>query len=553
MMMKLKNRILGILLLFILLPLSIFGGFSIYQTNRKIDDMTECNLATVSENQRINIKNFCEDRKSEMEMVANYAMTQAAIKESVGESSPYDAGKVDLEYINNVLKERKKYGVFVASISILDKDFRVVASSESYEIREISKMKYSNERFHTGGFIMGDVYERNIDDESKKLIPAYVGVYDEERLLGYIAEELDTAYFDELRLNMDSLAAGTFYLLDGNGMIITAGDTKQKKSLSHFVTDSSERNSFQKAWDEVDHNSNPVGKIYYKYRGDSYVTYYSDVDNTNWGMRLTENLSAQRQTGRSYTVMLCLAFVFFVLAIFIVQIFITKNVLAPIEQIMNVFNDIKATQDYSKRLPKSNSVEMNQLSDEINGLLTHIEDENIQEKERQRHLRELAECDPLTGINNKKAIEQKMLAMVQSATDKKVRISVGFLDIDDFKDYNTNYGHQEGDNVIKFVANTLKDNFKGEVGRNGGDEFVFGYEGDISKEELDRKVKKVYDILNKGYKRGDLLKNMSVPCSIGIVTAIGGSFDYAKLLKEADNAMYDAKINGKNTYVIREL
>ena len=553
MMMKLKNRILGILLLFTLLPLSIFGGFSIYQTNRKIDDMTECNLATVSENQRINIKNFCADRKSEMEMVANYAMTQAAIKESVGEPSPYDAGKVDLEYINNVLKERKKYGVFVASISILDKDFRVVASSESYEIREISKMKYSNERFHTGGFIMGDVYERNIDDESKKLIPAYVGVYDEERLLGYIAEELDTAYFDELRLNMDSLAAGTFYLLDGNGMIITAGDTKQKKSLSHFVTDSSERNSFQKAWDEVDHNSNPVGKIYYKYRGDSYVTYYSDVDNTNWGMRLTENLSAQRQTGRSYTVMLCLAFVFFVLAIFIVQIFITKNVLAPIEQIMNVFNDIKATQDYSKRLPKSNSVEMNQLSDEINGLLTHIEDENIQEKERQRHLRELAECDPLTGINNKKAIEQKMLAMVQSATDKKVRISVGFLDIDDFKDYNTNYGHQEGDNVIKFVANTLKDNFKGEVGRNGGDEFVFGYEGDISKEELDRKVKKVYDILNKGYKRGDLLKNMSVPCSIGIVTAIGGSFDYAKLLKEADNAMYDAKINGKNTYVIREL
>ncbi len=133
MMMKLKNRILGILLLFILLPLSIFGGFSIYQTNRKIDDMTERNLATVSENQRINIKNFCEDRKSEMEMVANYAMTQAAIKESVGEPSPYDAGKVDLEYINNVLKERKKYGVFVASISILDKDFRVVASSESYE------------------------------------------------------------------------------------------------------------------------------------------------------------------------------------------------------------------------------------------------------------------------------------------------------------------------------------------------------------------------------------------------------------------------------------
>ena len=109
-----------------------------------------------------------------------------------------------------MLKERKKYGVFVASISILDKDFRVVASSESYE----------------------------------------------------------------------------------------AGDTKQKKSLSHFVTDSSERNSFQKAWDEVDHESNPSGKIYYMYQGDDYVTYYSDVDYTDWGIRVTENLSEQRETGR---------------------------------------------------------------------------------------------------------------------------------------------------------------------------------------------------------------------------------------------------------------
>mgnify|MGYP002611292603 CR=1 FL=1 len=112
-----------------------------------------------------------------------------------------------------------------------------------------------------------------------------------------------------------------------------------------------------------------------------------------------------------------------------------------------------------------------------------------------------------------------------------------------------------GNLAISSIASVIRQHYPANSVsmRYGGDEFVFGYEGDISKEELDRKVKKVYDILNKGYTRGDLLKNMSVPCSIGIVTAIGGSFDYAKLLKEADNAMYDAKINGKNTYVIREL
>lgn len=68
--------------------------------------------------------------------------------------------------------------------------------------------------------------------------------------------------------------------------------------FSIVFTSNSGRNGFQKAWDEVDHESNPSGKIYYMYQGDDYVTYYSDVDYTDWGIRVTENLSEQRETGR---------------------------------------------------------------------------------------------------------------------------------------------------------------------------------------------------------------------------------------------------------------
>lgn len=594
-MKKIKNRILGVLLLFTLVPLGMFGMFSIYETNQKIDQMAESNLEVISQNQIMNIRNFCHDRKSEMEMVANYTLTQATIErvhgEALSEEKQKDLNELDspmqdkplisnesstnkeilqeqsdlsedaasnndlsdTDYINNMLSERKNYGTFVASISILDRDFRVVASSEDYVIKEISQMKYSDDRFHTGDFIIGDVYERDIDGVSKKLVPAYVGIYDHDRLIGYVAEELDTGYFDGLRLNIDSLAAGTFYLLDGNGTIITAGDNKQKKSLSHFVTNNSERNGFQKAWDEVDHKENPTGKIYYKYQNNAYVTYYSNVDYTDWGIRVTENLSEQRQTGRSYSVMLGLSLVFFVLSLFVAQILVTKNIMSPIENIMNVFNIIKQTQDYSVRIPESNSSEMNQLSEEINELLAYIEKENIHEKEKQRHLKELAECDPLTQINNKKAIEQKMLAMVQNAMDNRENISVGFLDIDDFRDYNTNFGHQEGDRVIKFVADVLKNNLKGEVGRNGGDEFVFAYEGAIDKNEIEETIKKVHCELNKGYIPEDTDKPRAVPCSIGIVTVKGGYMDYVSILKEADIAMYEAKNKGKNTYVIKEL
>ena len=48
-------------------------------------------------------------------------------------------------------------------------------------------------------------------------------------------------------------------------------------------------------------------------------------------------------------------------------------------------------------------------------------------------------------------------------------------------------------------------------------------------------------------------KTRPVPCSIGVVTVKGGIMDYASILKEADNAMYEAKDKGKNTYVIKEI
>ena len=60
--MKLKHSILGLLLLFTLVPLGIFGIFSIYETNRKIDELTEQNVQAISENQVMNIKNFTQDQ-----------------------------------------------------------------------------------------------------------------------------------------------------------------------------------------------------------------------------------------------------------------------------------------------------------------------------------------------------------------------------------------------------------------------------------------------------------------------------------------------------------
>lgn len=544
--MKLKHSILGLLLLFTLVPLGIFGIFSIYETNRKIDELTEQNVRAISENQVMNIKNFTQDRNNEMDMIASYQLTQNAILYSLRENE----SPLARNYVDNLLKERKKYSIFVASISVVNRNFHVVSSSEEYEPGTVSAMKDVDPKYQTGEFIIGDVYERITDDGRKNVVPAYTGVYYNNELIGYVMEELDTAYFDDLRLNMDTLADGTFYLLDGNGAIITAGDTKNKRSLKTFVSKSSDRNDFQKKWDAIDHEKNPSGYVRYRYHRQDYITYYSDVENTGWGIRVTENLSAQKQTGRTYGVLIALGLSALIIGVFCTQYFMTKKIFAPITHILQVFAQIRESEDYSLRVHIQEKHETGELAAGINELLDYVEQADRKEKERQQKLLQMAENDPLTGIKNKKAIEKEMLSLVQRAVESHEQITFGFVDIDDFRDYNTNYGHQEGDAVIQFVAQTLKENIHGAVGRIGGDEFAFCYAGELEPERIRHNADKILEILRTQHVNEQTGEVLPVPCSIGIVMSQGDTLDYTQLIRKADLAMYQAKENGKNTFVL---
>lgn len=545
--MNIRKSALGFVMFFSLMPLCIFSVVSIYEMNRKIDSMTECNLRAVSENQITNIQKFAANRNSEMEKVASYDLTKEAIKYSLGESDE----TVDERYLDNLLEEQKKYGTFVASISVLDKNFSVVGSSEKYTTSETSQLKNADTKFHAGTFIMGDVYERQTDDGLKRVVPAYIGVYEKSELIGYISEELDTTYFDELRLNMDSLSSGTFYLLDGNNSIITAGKTTQKNSLTEFVTKSEDRSDFQKKWNAIDKEANPRGEIYYKYNGEQYITYYSNVENSNWTVRVTENLTAQKKDMMSYKLLWVILFVFFAVGTVIVQILTTRKFLQPIESAMDVFAKIKETQDYSLRIPVKSKDEMGQLSQSINELLAYTEKEKMYEKMEQDKLKQQAESDPLTGVKNKKAIEQYVEETVAYSDENKTPVAIGFLDIDDFRNFNTNYGHQVGDDVICYVAKTLQENISGEVGRIGGDEFVFCYAGAIGDEKMKADAARILKLLQENYINPESKEQIPVTGSLGIVMAKEGGMDYTDLVRIADKAMYEAKNAGKNSYVVK--
>jgi len=89
-------------------------------------------------------------------------------------------------------------------------------------------------------------------------------------------------------------------------------------------------------------------------------------------------------------------------------------------------------------------------------------------------LESLVSTDPLTGLLNRRGLEQSLARTMAESNRKAIYSVVALLDLDSFKRINDQYGHSAGDEVLKTVAQTIKENVRAidSVARIGGDEFV---------------------------------------------------------------------------------
>lgn len=540
--MKLRNSIFAILALFTLIPVCVLGFLSVHMTNSRVDAMAMRNLEAVSSNQVMSIQNFCRDRSTQMKTIGESWLIRDAVRYSLGESDSI-AGS---SYVDNLLRAQTGENTYVASISVINREFRVVGSSEEYTRGELCAMKDVGERFRSGDFWIGSIYKRHTDSGIKKLVSACCGIYVQEELIGYVVAELETTYFDELGKNTELLTEGTFYLMDEHGDIIASGGAEADDQAligtgAYMPADE---------WEPVAHTDSDETIYRRSYRGSDYLVSYVELPQSDWKVYLAENLGAQWKKNLTYAYSALFVLSVLGIGMICVQRFFTKRLMAPIEQIMKIFVRIRKDKDYSLRIPAQSTAEFGELAYGINELLSYVEQQDRKEKARQRHLEHLAQSDPLTGIQNKKAIEQEMRRMIDHASEAKEAVVVGFLDIDNFRDYNTNYGHQSGDSIIRFVAGIMQEELPGVVGRNGGDEFVFCCDSHVDSARIRAVLTQMLQRLNREYESPEDGAHIPVPCSIGVVIAADASAGYEELVRRADKAMYEAKANGKNQFYI---
>jgi diguanylate cyclase (GGDEF)-like protein len=177
--------------------------------------------------------------------------------------------------------------------------------------------------------------------------------------------------------------------------------------------------------------------------------------------------------------------------------------------------------------------------------LRRLEAEREQTQER---LRQMALYDSLTGLPNRKLLDDRLRQVLIDADRNEHLIAVLFLDLDRFKHVNDTFGHGVGDELLRTVAQQLNASTRAcdIVARLGGDEFIVVLPNIHHADEATSVVQKIQSLFAAPFRVGG--RELHVSTSIGVTIYPLDDGDVESLLKSADAAMYHAKQSGRNTF-----
>ncbi len=170
-----------------------------------------------------------------------------------------------------------------------------------------------------------------------------------------------------------------------------------------------------------------------------------------------------------------------------------------------------------------------------------------EQKAAERQILELAYYDPLTGLPNRRLLEDRVNQALAAAERDKGPVAMVFIDLDHFKRVNDSLGHSTGDELLRAVAGRLGQMVRkvDSLARLGGDEFILVLPGLNAADAADV-ARRLLEVCTQPFRIAD--HDLTVTPSFGISLYPADGKDFETLLKNSDTAMYRAKEAGRNGF-----
>jgi diguanylate cyclase len=195
--------------------------------------------------------------------------------------------------------------------------------------------------------------------------------------------------------------------------------------------------------------------------------------------------------------------------------------------------------------------EMQEVNQSLEARLTTSKQEIGNLQHSLEAIRAESMTDPLTGLGNRKYFDRALGDAVRIAHERGEPLSLMLFDIDYFKSFNDNYGHLTGDQVLRLVAMTLKQNIKGQdiTARYGGEEFAVVLPRTALRQALTVADNIRRAVMSKELKKkstGEILGRVTISAGVSMLQ---GRDDAESLIERADACLYAAKRNGRNRVI----
>ena len=453
------------------------------------------------------------------------------------------AGAASIKAPNNRLRDylvslNARFGDY-GRITVIDLAGHVMATSKSDDAKVGLPGDWVS-TLRADGQVVGPAFW--VAKSGKAKVTAAVPVKSRDgRLLGAVLAELDLTPMEELLRTLASDTAGAIYIVASNGTLVSSsnGVSAQRKARIPLET----LDQLRTEQDSVSQYTGFVGR--------DVIGVLQQVPQADWSVLAEVSSDAAfrelrrlRNIGLAFVAVLLLAagLVAYALGIFIVR---------PLDRLTKGVAEV-AGGDLQVDLPAGGGAEVGYLTTVFNHMVARLREGrreldaiNTTLKKKNEELERLSVTDGLTGLANHRLLIQRLIQEGMRADATGGEFAVLMADVDHFKQYNDEFGHPAGDEVLKRVADLLRESVRDIdcAARYGGEEFAIVMPEMSADEagEIAQKIGKRVEEQN--------FPGRTVTLSIGVAAFPHDADLPHAVIAAADRALYQAKREGRNRTV----
>lgn len=548
---RISYKLAFILLFSATVSMLLLGGIYHNKSQETIKTLVKSHLSLVAKQIRIQVDRYVGTQIDRINLISSRTQLRISLDHFL--NSPNSTQH--LIKINKILADAQRAIPDITSIMIYDLNGRLVSStSPANQKLDPEKFKMNDPDF------LDRVYVHLENGVSRLRINSALIL--DGKTIGMIIMELDDSGLEQSLFSKSSEIrpekAILFYRNKPDVFIpilnhqrISYGENESNFIISHFD------------------KSGSKDVIEIPLLGKYFLGYSVNLNEDNWRLVLIIDIDLAFRSLNAQNRFLIISTIIVLAVLLILSFFVGNRISKPIVDMAYVARLISEG-DFSRRIKSYTNDEIGILGKTLNKMAERLIkankelDKKVKLKTRNlekaneklvqlnHQISEQSKTDPLTRIKNRRAFDEYIDSEVKRANRDRLPISILLIDIDHFKAFNDTLGHQRGDECLIKVAQSLNASVNREsdmVARYGGEEFsaILPNTDATSAYAIAKKMLLELEVLNLTHPSSTTANNVTV--SIGISSGLASNtltLDSAKLIEQADQALYKAKENGRN-------